>query len=156
MKNGSGICLLLVSALMECEYWIMGNPDTNVASKAVNPGLQDIILLQEQTLCGGISAGIWPPSTTLPPPCCWRSVSITLLFWELRLRIDGHERGECRFYNLFSISHSALVGVWSQPVMRSYKRGWGLVLHTYMTILTWQNWYAVGTMWWQLLHWLPE
>lgn len=24
-------CLLLVSALMECEYWIMGNPDTNVA-----------------------------------------------------------------------------------------------------------------------------
>lgn len=31
MKNGSGICLPLVSALMECEYWIMGNPDTNVA-----------------------------------------------------------------------------------------------------------------------------
>lgn len=31
LKNGSGICLLLASALMECEYWIMGNPDTNVA-----------------------------------------------------------------------------------------------------------------------------
>lgn len=28
MKNGSGICLLFVFALMECEYWIMGNPDT--------------------------------------------------------------------------------------------------------------------------------
>lgn len=31
LKNGSGICLPLASALMECEYWIMGNPDTNVA-----------------------------------------------------------------------------------------------------------------------------
>lgn len=31
MKNGSGICLVFISALMECEYWIMGNPDTNVA-----------------------------------------------------------------------------------------------------------------------------
>lgn len=61
----------------------------------MNPGLQDIILLQEQTLCGGISVGIWPPSTTLPPLCYWRSVSITLLFCELGLRFEGHERHEC-------------------------------------------------------------
>lgn len=64
-------------------------------SKAVNPGLQDIILLQEQTLCGGISAGTWPPSTTLPPLCHWHSVSITLLFCGLGLRIEGHESHEC-------------------------------------------------------------
>lgn len=31
MTNGSGICLLFSSALMECEYWITANPDTNVA-----------------------------------------------------------------------------------------------------------------------------
>jgi len=40
---------------MECENWIMSNPGT----KAVNPGLQDIILLQELTFCGEISAWTW-------------------------------------------------------------------------------------------------
>lgn len=66
-------------------------------SKAVNPGLQDIFLLQEQTLCSGISAETWLPSTTLPPLCYWHIVSIAVLFCELGLRIEGHESHECCF-----------------------------------------------------------
>lgn len=52
-------------------------------SKAVNPGLQDIILLQEQTLCGGISARTWPTSTSLPPLCYWHSVCMIFVFVSL-------------------------------------------------------------------------
>lgn len=68
LKSGSGICLPLAFALMECEYWIMGNPDTNVAIQSSESRLAGYYSFAGTDFVHRISAVIWPPSTSLHSP----------------------------------------------------------------------------------------
>lgn len=58
---------------MECEDWIMGNPDTNVANQSSESRLAGYYSFAGTDFVSRISAVIWPPSTR-------SSVAIPLLF----------------------------------------------------------------------------
>lgn len=83
-EDGSGICLLFISALMECEYWLMGNPDTDVAIRSSESRLAGYY-----SLWGGISARTRHHS---PSPGAAGTMSLQpCYFVSFGLRIKRHE-----------------------------------------------------------------